>query len=128
VAKTIEGVRLRFPEGKVWAIFEPRSNTSRRKVFQGEFVDALARADRVIVASPFKGDSIPSAERFDSHRVAAALMKAGTDAHHIEDVEHMVEFAVRGAEPGDVILVMSNGDFEGLVPKLVAALQAKRQA
>lgn len=128
VAKTIAGIRERFPDSRVWAIFEPRSNTSRRNIFQRQFTEALSSADKVILASPYKSLAIPDEERFDSHAVAAELMRKGTDAHHIEDVDHIVEFAVRGAESGDVMLVMSNGSFGGVIQKLLAALAAKRNA
>ncbi|MFA4974234.1 MAG: Mur ligase family protein, partial [bacterium] len=128
VAKTIAGIRERFPTSRIWAIFEPRSNTSRRNIFQRQFTEALSSADKVILASPYKPMTIPAEERFDSHAVAAELMRKGTDAHHIEDVDHIVEFAVRGAESGDVMLVMSNGSFGGVIQKLLAALAAKRNA
>ncbi len=128
VAKTIAGIRERFPDSRVWAIFEPRSNTSRRNIFQRQFTEALSSADKVILASPYKSLAIPDEERFDSQAVAAELMRKGTDAHHIEGVDHIVEFAVRGAESGDVMLVMSNGSFGGVIQKLLAALAAKRNA
>lgn len=126
VATTIESMRLRFPEGRIWAIFEPRSNTSRRNIFQMEYTRALAGADRVIVANPFKSDAIPEEERFDSKAVADAIMRAGKDSHHIDDTEHIVEFVMRGVEPDDVLLVMSNGDFDGLIEKLLEALKGRR--
>ena len=128
VAKTIEGIKLRYPDSRVWAIFEPRSNTSRRKIFQGEFMRALSKADRVVVASPFRAEELAEAERFDSNEVAARLTRSGIDAHHIEDVDHIVEFVVRGAEAGDVILIMSNGSFGGIIPKLMDALGRKRSS
>ncbi|MBN1282190.1 MAG: hypothetical protein JXA24_00250 [Proteobacteria bacterium] len=126
VAKTIAGTRERFPGARIWAIFEPRSNTSRRNIFQREFVDALAGADRVILASPYRADAIPAEERFNPDEAASLLMRRGVDSHHIEEVDHMVEFVARGAEKGDVLLVMSNGSFGDIVKKLLAALEAKR--
>jgi UDP-N-acetylmuramate: L-alanyl-gamma-D-glutamyl-meso-diaminopimelate ligase len=126
VAGTIESMRSRFPEGRIWAIFEPRSNTSRRNVFERDFARALALADRVIVASPFKSGAIPKAERFDSRKVADAIMRSGKDSHHIDGVDNIVEFVMRGIEPGDVLLVMSNGGFGGLTGKLADALKTRR--
>ena len=126
VAKTIASMRERFPGRRVWAIFEPRSNTSRRNVFQQEFAGALAAADRAIVASPFKAEAIADAERFDAAAVAAAIMRRGIDAHHIPDTEHIVEFVMRGVAAGDVILVMSNGGFDNLPGRLADALGRRR--
>ncbi len=126
VSQTIDATRLRFPEKRVWAIFEPRSNTSRRNIFQKEYTRALAKADRVIVASPFKSDSIPAEERFNSQEVADAIMRSGTDAHHIEDTDNIVEFIMRGIDEGDVLLIMSNGGFGGINEKLLKALKRRK--
>lgn len=126
VRATIASMRLRFPGRRLWAIFEPRSNTSRRNIFQQEFADALATANRVIVASPFRAESLTGDDRFDSSAVAAALMRRGVDAHHIPQTEHIVEYVMRGVEADDVILVMSNGGFDGLTTKLAAALGERR--
>ena len=126
VMKTIESMRMRFPGRRLWAIFEPRSNTSRRNFFQKEFADALGTADRVIVASPFNADAIDPKERFDSTAVAGSIMRRGIDAHHIPDTEHIVEFVIRSVASGDVILVMSNGGFDGLHGKLASAIERRR--
>lgn len=126
VEKTIESMRLRFPARRIWAIFEPRSNTSRRKIFQHEFKKALATADRVIVAEAYRASAISPEELFDSKEVASAIASAGVDAHCIPDVEHIVEFVTRGVNAGDVILVMSNGGFGGMTHKLVSAIGKRR--
>ena len=126
VAKTIASMRERFPGRRLWAIFEPRSNTSRRNFFQKEFADALVGADRVVLASPFNAEAIAKEERFDSSEVADSAMRRGTDAHHIPDTEHIVEFVIRSVAAGDVILVMSNGGFDGLTAKLSSALERRR--
>lgn len=126
VATTIDSMRLRFPEGRIWAIFEPRSNTSRRNFFRREYVRALRRADRVIIASPFKAQSIPEAERFDARGIADSIMHTGIDAHHIDGIDHIVEFVIRGVDAGDVLLIMSNGGFGGLHGKLIEALRRRR--
>jgi len=127
VSSTIDSMRLRFPGGRIWAIFEPRSNTSRRNVFQREYARALARADRVIVATPYNLESIPEAERFDPRQVADSIMRTGKDSHHIDGVDNIVEFVMRGVEDGDVLLVMSNGGFGGLHAKLIEALEGRRK-
>ena len=126
MAKTVESMRLRFPGRRVWAIFEPRSNTSRRNIFQEQYVDALSKADRVIIASPYREEDITPNQRFDADLVAGKLMRRGTDAHHIDCVEHIVEFVIRGIDAGDVILIMSNGAFDEINAKIIKALDKHR--
>ncbi len=126
VGKTIAAMRERFPHRRLWAIFEPRSNTSRRNVFQQEFTRALANADRVIIADVYRAQGIPAAERLDVERMAEALTRGGVEAHHISRTEHIVEFVLRGVAADDVILVMSNGAFDGLVGRLAAGIDKRR--
>lgn len=126
VEKTIESMRLRFPGRRLWAIFEPRSNTSKRNIFQKEFTAAFSKADRVILARPFKADQIPLKQRLNVEGMAASLMKSGIDSHFIPETEHIVEFVIRGVDTNDVILIMSNGGFDGLHQKLIGALKKRR--
>jgi len=125
VRETIDAVRARYGGRRVWAIFEPRSNTSRRKVHQEAFVDALARADRTVIAGVDNPGKVPEAERLSPERVAEDLRARGCDAEFIEKVDGIVARVVSRAEPGDVLLVMSNGAFGGIHEKLLAALGEK---
>jgi UDP-N-acetylmuramate: L-alanyl-gamma-D-glutamyl-meso-diaminopimelate ligase len=122
VAGTIAALRLRYPGRRLRAVFEPRSNTSRRRVFQREFCAALAGADEVVLAAVFAkpSDPIPPAERLDPEAIAAALARAGVAARTIDGVPAIRDYLVASARPGDVIAIMSNGAFGGL-PALVAA-------
>jgi len=124
--KTIESMRLRFPDRRLWAIFEPRSNSSRRNIFQREYESAFSGADRVIIASPYREAAIPRKERLDVDRLAIAILKNGTDAHAISSTDNILEFIMRGIDHGDVVLVMSNGTFDGLCQKLAGALEKRR--
>lgn len=126
VEKTIESMRVRFPKRRLWAIFEPRSNTSRRNIFQKEFASALSGADCVIIASPHRADAIPAEERFDSAAAAAEIAERGIDARHVQETTDIVEAVLRDMKKGDVILVMSNGGFGGLVEKLSAAIDKQK--
>jgi UDP-N-acetylmuramate: L-alanyl-gamma-D-glutamyl-meso-diaminopimelate ligase len=126
VRETINSVRARYPERRLWAIFEPRSNTSRRNVFQEKFIDAFTGADRVIIAGIHQPEKIPPAERLDAWKLADDLMQRGVDAHYIPDAEHILEFTLRGIDAGDVVLLMSNGDFEGIPYKLLKSIKGKR--
>lgn len=126
VGKTIEAMQMRFPGRKVWAIFEPRSNTSRRNIFQQEFTDALSRADHVIIAGVHRATALSDDERLRPKEIVDVLSKRGVDAHHISDTKLIVEHISNGVRPGDVILIMSNGGFDGLPIKLVDALSVNQ--
>jgi len=122
VRETIGAIRARYPGRPVTAVFEPRSNTSRRKLFQREFSEALANADSVVVAPVFGAETFAPGERLDPEEVAAAVRAAGRKALHIEGIDRIVEHLAAAARPGDLILLMSNGGFGGIQGKLAAAL------
>ncbi len=125
VAGAISALRLRYPQRRLWAVFEPRSNTSRRKVFQHEYVDAFGSADEVIVAGVFykSTDQVAPSELFSPQELAADLQARGSRARAIADVGTIAATLAREAHAGDVILLMSNGSFGGLRDKLRAALR-----
>lgn len=122
VRETVRAVRGRYPGRRIVAVFEPRSNTSRRKVFQREFTEALAEADSVIVAGVFGADKIPAEERLSPEDVAAGLQAAGHPAEFIREVDDIVARIAGSCRPGDLVLLMSNGGFGGIQEKLKAAL------
>ena len=126
VEKTIEAMRQRYPERRLWAIFEPRSNTSRRNIFKDQFIKALSRADRVIIGGIFKAEKIPENERLDVQSVADALMRKGIDAHYIPEAEHLVEFVLRNIIKDDVVLVMSNGAFDNVPERILDGIKKRR--
>lgn len=121
VAGTIAALRLRYPGRRLRAVFEPRSNTSRRRIFQREFADALAAADEAILAAVFTkaSDPIPPEERLAPETIVADIQARGTDARTLDGVETIRDYLIDSAKPGDVIAIMSNGAFGGL-PRLVA--------
>ncbi|MEW6720883.1 MAG: UDP-N-acetylmuramate--L-alanine ligase [Thermodesulfobacteriota bacterium] len=122
VRETVRAVRGRYPGRRVVAVFEPRSNTSRRKVFQREFTEALAEADEVVVAGVFGADKIPEEERLSPEDVAAGLQAMGHPARFIREVDDIVEHVAGSCRPGDLVLLMSNGGFGGIQGKLAARL------
>lgn len=126
VEGTLAALRLRYPGRRLRAVFEPRSNTSRRRVFQREFCDALSRADEVVLAAVFAkpGDPIPPEERLDPADIVQALGARGKDARTIDGVPAICDYLVSSSRPGDVVVVMSNGAFGGLPSLLVEALAA----
>jgi len=126
VRKTIESMRLQFPGKRLWAIFEPRSNTSRQNIFKEEYTDALALADKVVISHPYNEHQIDSSKRLDVDEIAASILKAGKDAYSVDSTDSIVEFVMRGVDSEDVILVMSNGNFDNLCNKLIDALKKRR--
>jgi UDP-N-acetylmuramate: L-alanyl-gamma-D-glutamyl-meso-diaminopimelate ligase len=122
VRETIAAVRAGYPGRRLWAVFEPRSNTSRRNIHQAEYAHAFAGAVCVRVRVPEPHDQVPADQRLDVDRLAAALQAQGIDAAGTGDVEALVADVAREVRPGDVVLVMSNGAFGGFVARLLASL------
>jgi UDP-N-acetylmuramate: L-alanyl-gamma-D-glutamyl-meso-diaminopimelate ligase len=124
VAGTLAAMRQFYPGRRLWAVFEPRSNTSRRKVFQREYVEAFSAADRVIIGGVFQKstDAVAADELFSPEQLAQDLNARGIEARAFPEIEVIVAALTRNAKPGDVIVLMSNGSFGGLREKLTAAL------
>lgn len=124
VAGTLAALRLRYPQRRLWAVFEPRSNTSRRKVFQREYADAFASADEVIIGGVFakQSDQVAENELFSPAQLADDLNRRGVAARAIGAVDAICEVLTKESRAGDVVVMMSNGSFGGLRAKLVSAL------
>jgi UDP-N-acetylmuramate: L-alanyl-gamma-D-glutamyl-meso-diaminopimelate ligase len=122
VRETIAAVRARYPARRLWAVFEPRSNTSRRNIHQAEYARAFAGAACVRVRVPEPHDQVPADQQLDVARLATALQGQGIDAAGGSDVDRLVADVARQTRPGDVVLVISNGAFGGFVGKLLTAL------
>jgi UDP-N-acetylmuramate: L-alanyl-gamma-D-glutamyl-meso-diaminopimelate ligase len=124
VRETLKAVRSLMPAGpgRVVAVFEPRSYTSRTRVFEAEFVRALGSADRVIVAAAHLPDKIPEGQRLSEADLVAGIVREGTPADLIPSVGEIVARLERELEAGDRVVVLSNGGFGGLHDRLVAAL------
>jgi UDP-N-acetylmuramate: L-alanyl-gamma-D-glutamyl-meso-diaminopimelate ligase len=121
VAETLQAVRSAQPGRRIWAIFEPRSASSCRRVFQEDFARAFAPADQVVVASVFRS-TLPLEERLSEDQLVSDLNRRGTPARHLPDVATIVSTVAGDARPGDLIVVMSNGGFGGIHRKLLEAL------
>jgi UDP-N-acetylmuramate: L-alanyl-gamma-D-glutamyl-meso-diaminopimelate ligase len=121
IAETLEGMRSAYPKDRIWAIFEPRSATSCRRVFQTDFVRALSKADRVLLPAVFRS-TLPEAERLSPEGLVDDLKALGVEARYIPQVDDIVRAVAREARSGDLIVVMSNGGFDNIHEKLLAAL------
>ena len=124
IAATLEAVRRRHPSRKIWAVFEPRSNTSRRRVFQREFTQALRHADAVVVAPVFfkDTDSLPEADRLSVGEIVESLRGAGVAADTFADDEAILAHLRRSVGAGEVVVFMSNGAFGGLPRRFAASM------
>jgi UDP-N-acetylmuramate: L-alanyl-gamma-D-glutamyl-meso-diaminopimelate ligase len=119
---TIDAVKEAYPGQRVWAVFEPRSATSRRKVFEDSFPKSFLKADRVIFAGLFAPEKIKDEERLDVQAVISSIQKMGGVADHIPQVDDIVELITTSTKSEDVILVMSSGGFDGIHQKLLERL------
>jgi len=123
IRETLQALRSRYPGRKLWAIFEPRSNTLRRKVFQNELVESLRTADEVVMATVFKAEGIPADERLESAVIINSLKAAKVPARELTDADAIVAAITSELKRGDVVAILSNGGFGGIYEKLPQQLR-----
>jgi UDP-N-acetylmuramate: L-alanyl-gamma-D-glutamyl-meso-diaminopimelate ligase len=123
ILETIKAVKSTHPDRRVWAVFEPRSATACRKIFQDDFVRAFheSGADEVVLAAVFRA-TLPDDERLSVDAIVDELRALGTRARHFPDTAAIVRTIAEEAREGDIVVVMSNGGFDGIHDKLLAAL------
>jgi UDP-N-acetylmuramate: L-alanyl-gamma-D-glutamyl-meso-diaminopimelate ligase len=126
IRETLRALRSVYPEARLWAVLEPRSNTLRRKVLEGDLIQSLRLADRVVLAGVYRQQLIPDAERLHPEEVVHALNAAGTEAELCPDVEAIVNYIAPQLQPGDVVAILSNGGFDGIYEKLPARLKEQQ--
>ena len=124
IANTLKALRHRYRRNRLWAIFEPRSNTTRRAVFQQQLPNALKLADGVFIAQVAKLEQIPEEQRLNPERVVAAIAKAGRPAFYEQNADAIVDRIVPMLRPNDVVAVFSNGGFDNIHDKLLARLKS----
>lgn len=122
VQLTLEGIRERYGSRRIWGIFEPRSATSRRNIFQKDYIRALGVADISIVAGVFNKDGVDASLRFEPEELVTALVKAGRSSYFCAQTADIVNLVGSKAATGDVIVIMSNGGFDGIYQKILTAL------
>ena len=125
VRETVRAARARYPGSHLVAVFEPRTATSRRKVFQEAYPASFALADEVVLVPPFDAEKIPEAERFDSAALVAALVRRGQTAVLRGNADAVVADLSGRLRQGSVVLIMSNGAFDNIHEKLLCALRAR---
>jgi len=122
VRETISAVKKRYPDRRIWAVFEPRSNTSRRRFFQDLYPGAFMEADCIIISDVFNKNAIEDGFRLAPEKIVEELQKRGKKAEFIASPEGIVKFLKDNTDNGDVVLVMSNGSFGGLIEMLKQTL------
>jgi UDP-N-acetylmuramate: L-alanyl-gamma-D-glutamyl-meso-diaminopimelate ligase len=123
IAETLAAMRLAHPEGRVRAVFEPRSASSCRKVFQEAFARSFSAADDLILAAVFRSN-LPENERLSAEQLVADVAARGTAARYLPSIDDIVATLVRERKEGDQVVLMSNGGFGGIHAKLLDALRA----
>jgi len=122
VKETISAARPFYTGGRIVAVFEPRTNSSMRKVFQNIYPGSFESADLICIRKPPLLEKIPHAERFSSEKLVDDLKNQGKDAYFFSNTESIIDFLVDRAKPGDLILIMSNGGFDNIHDKLLERL------
>jgi len=128
IRETLDAARARWPGRRLWAAVEPRSNTMRRKIFEDVLPDALAAADAVVLGPVNRPHLLSDDQRLSPDRVVEALRRLGRPAEAFSSADAIAAHLATELRPGDVVLVMSNGSFDSLCSKLLAALSSRHPA
>ena len=123
--ESIAALRAKYPGRRLWALFEPRSNTTRRGIFQNELAQSLSAADGVYITEIARKEQIDPQMRLDPKKIADDIRKAGRESFYLPGPEEILKDILPRLKSGDVVAVFTNGSFGGLVGKLATALQKK---
>lgn len=123
IRETLRALRSVYPQARLWAVLEPRSNTLRRKVLESDLVASLRLADQVVLAGVYQQQRIPDAERLHPEDVVERLSREGTPAELLPDADGIVNGIAPRLKAGDVVAILSNGGFDGIYEKLPARLR-----
>jgi UDP-N-acetylmuramate: L-alanyl-gamma-D-glutamyl-meso-diaminopimelate ligase len=125
IRETLRALRSVYPQSRLWAVLEPRSNTLRRKILETDLIDSLRLADRVVLAGVYQQQRIPDAERLHPEDVIESLQAQGVHAELRADGYAIIEAILPQLEAGDVVAILSNGAFDGIYEKLPARLKQR---
>jgi UDP-N-acetylmuramate: L-alanyl-gamma-D-glutamyl-meso-diaminopimelate ligase len=125
IAETLAGLRVSHPAARIWAVFEPRSASSCRRVFQEEFAAAFRAADHVIIAPVYRS-SLPESERLSVSRLVQDVTERGSPAREATSIDDIIQIILQEHRTGDLVVMMSNGGFGGIHGKLLVALSQTR--
>lgn len=125
VRATLTGMKRQYPNSRIWAVFEPRSQTSRSAVFEADFAQSLALSDIAVIAPVFGPPRRRAIGVLSPERVEEEIRRSGGEAYAPESTEAIVKLVVEKASPGDRVIVMSNGGFDDIHNRLLAGLRAR---
>ncbi len=125
VQATLEALRSFYGDRRLWAIFEPRTNSSKRRVFQQRYATAFDGADLVLIKEPPGLERIDPEERLSAQRLVQDIKARGVKSHYFPDVDGMLPFILSKVQAGDVLLVMSTGSFDNLIDRLLEELNKR---
>jgi UDP-N-acetylmuramate: L-alanyl-gamma-D-glutamyl-meso-diaminopimelate ligase len=125
VRETLTAVRQRFPNDRVWAVFEPRSNTCRRRIFEQAFIESFDTADNVVIARVFGASKLPPEQTLSPDRVVQGVRVRGKSANTFDSTDEIVNYLASNARRGDHIVIMSNGGFDNIHNRLLERLCAR---
>jgi UDP-N-acetylmuramate: L-alanyl-gamma-D-glutamyl-meso-diaminopimelate ligase len=123
VGYAIDAMRERYPGKRLWAVFQPRSNTSVTNVFQDEWVNAFSRADCAVIADLHRKEKIPEAKRLSRKMLKETLEQKSISTFLWNDASEIADKIVHLLKDGDIVLIMSNSDFDGLPLKILNHLK-----
>ena len=123
VRETLRALRTKYPDRRLVSVFEPRSATSRRKVFQNDYVEAFKECDIAFIAAPYDQTKISADDQFSSDQLVSDILKNGVKAFSFREVDEGVNLVSKESKKNDLIAVLSNGGFGGFIPKLLQALK-----
>ncbi len=123
VLETLKAVRQRFPKDRIWAVFEPRSNTCRRRIFEQGFIESFDPADAVVIARVFGSSKVPAEETLSPDRVVEGVRRRGKAGNTFDSTDEIVNYLAANAVKGDHVVIMSNGGFDNIHNKLLEKLR-----
>lgn len=127
VRETVKAVHDKYPGRRVFSIFEPRSATSRRKVFQQDYLKAFEGSYQVYIAEAFDQSRIAEDDRFSSQELVEGLAKLSQKAACLPNADSIVKALMEQTQPNDIVLIMSNGGFDGIYEKLLSNLKTRSE-
>ncbi len=123
VKETVHALKMAWPKRRLVTVFEPRTNSSRRSIFQKQYEKAFDYADVVVVREHLPLDNVPLEKQFSSVRLVESLQQSGKEAYYFPDTDQIIAFLAKFAGPGDVVAILSNGGFENIHQRLLDKLQ-----
>lgn len=128
VRETVQAIQKKYQGRKVFSVFEPRSATSRRKIFQKDYLEAFSQSQEIVLAEAFDQGKISEEARFSSAELALELSQNGKKARVFPTAQLIADYLLKETSAGDVVLIMSNGGFDGIYEKLIQGLRSRAES